>query len=60
MITLEVFLLAVIILKQHLLGRDLTRRKSLRPGRLTAKDRRLLKMIAVIFIRFNRICLFQS
>jgi len=32
--------------------RDGTRRKSLRPGRLTQKDRRLLKMILVIFVSF--------
>eukprot|EP00090_Calanus_glacialis_P015256 TRINITY_DN24110_c0_g1_i3.p1 TRINITY_DN24110_c0_g1~~TRINITY_DN24110_c0_g1_i3.p1 ORF type:complete len:495 (-),score=85.15 TRINITY_DN24110_c0_g1_i3:276-1760(-) len=34
------------------LVRDGTRRKSLRPGRLTQKDRRLLKMILVIFVSF--------
>ena len=31
---------------------DRTRRRSLRPGRLSPKDRRLLKMILVIFISF--------
>merc|ERR1719232_1154649 len=32
--------------------RDGTRRKSLRPGRMSQKDRRLLKMILVIFVSF--------
>ena len=46
-------LYSVLCLTKHvILGRDGTRRKSLRPGRLTQKDRRLLKMILVIFVSF--------
>ena len=49
----DLILCLLLCLTKHVIfGRDGTRRKSLRPGRLSQKDRRLLKMILVIFVSF--------
>ena len=49
----DLILCLLLCLTKHVIfGRDGTRRKSLRPGRMSQKDRRLLKMILVIFVSF--------